>query len=150
MSLSTFVDSACRRRYDGRFMSVPQTLARRSTHALSSLGLLAFIALLLASPQTNLAQAGDEVRALWVTRASITTPAAIAAVVESARTSGFNTLLVQVRGRGDAYFTSTLEPRADALAGQAADFDPLAEVIAQAHAQGLHVHAWTNVDLIAS
>ena len=131
-------------------MSVPQTTTRRRRRALSSLGLMALVTLLISSPQTNLAQSNDEVRALWVTRASITTPAAIAAVVESARSSGFNTLLVQVRGRGDAYFTSTLEPRADALTGQPADFDPLADVIARAHAQGLRVHAWTNVDLIAS
>ena len=115
-----------------------------------SLGIAALAALLLSSPRTNLAQSTDEVRALWVTRASITTPAAIAAVVESARMSGFNTLLVQVRGRGDAYFASALEPRADTLAGQPADFDPLAEVISRAHAQGLRVHAWTNVNLVAS
>ena len=54
-----------------------------------------------------------EVRALWVTRASLTTPAAIEGLVSSARASGFNTLVVQVRGRGDAYFASSLEPRAD-------------------------------------
>src|SRR4029450_6823209 len=143
-------DTVCRPKYDARFMSVPQTTTRRPTRALSSLGLAALVALLVASPQTNLAQSSGEVRALWVTRASITTPAAIAGVVESARVSGFNTLLVQVRGRGDAYFTSTLNPGADALTGQPADFDPLADVIARAHAQGLRVHAWTNGELVAA
>jgi uncharacterized lipoprotein YddW (UPF0748 family) len=116
----------------------------------SALGVVILAALALSASRTNLAQSTDEVRALWVTRASITSPAAIASVVDSARVSGFNTLLVQVRGRGDAYFSSTLEPRADALAGQPADFDPLAAIIDRAHAQGLRVHAWTNVDLIAS
>jgi uncharacterized lipoprotein YddW (UPF0748 family) len=70
--------------------------------------------------------------------------------VQSARASGFNTLLVQVRGRGDAYFASAVEPRADSLAGQPADFDPLATLIAQAQAEGLRVHAWVNVNLVAS
>jgi uncharacterized lipoprotein YddW (UPF0748 family) len=92
----------------------------------------------------------EEVRALWVTRASLTSPAVIASVVESARASGFNTLLVQVRGRGDAYFTSELEPRADALVAQPAEFDPLAAIIARAHAEGLRVHAWINVNLVSS
>jgi uncharacterized lipoprotein YddW (UPF0748 family) len=116
----------------------------------STLGALSLAALVLSTSHPSLAQSGDEVRAIWVTRASITSPAAVASVVDAARVSGFNTLLVQVRGRGDAYFTSTLEPRSDALAGQPADFDPLAEVIARAHAKGLRVHAWVNVDLIAS
>ena len=91
-----------------------------------------------------------EVRALWVTRASLTTPAAIEGLVSSARASGFNTLVVQVRGRGDAYFASSLEPRADLLATQRADFDPLRHVIDRASEEGLRVHAWVNVNLVAS
>ena len=70
--------------------------------------------------------------------------------MRSARASGFNTLLVQVRGRGDAYFADGLEPRADGLAAQRADFDPLQTVITRARAEGLRVHAWVNVNLVAS
>ena len=70
--------------------------------------------------------------------------------MRSARASGFNTLLVQVRGRGDAYFADGLEPRADGLAAQRADFDPLQTVITSARAEGLRVHAWVNVNLVAS
>src|SRR6185312_2522615 len=66
------------------------------------------------------------------------------------RASGFNTLLVQVRGRGDAYFAQGLEPRPATLANQPATFDPLAQVLTEAHAAGLRVHAWVNVNLIAS
>jgi uncharacterized lipoprotein YddW (UPF0748 family) len=91
-----------------------------------------------------------EVRALWVTRASLTSPASIASLVDSASASGFNTLLVQVRGRGDAYFSNSIEPRADALTGQPVDFDPLDVVLRRAHAQGLRVHAWVDVNLISS
>lgn len=90
-----------------------------------------------------------EVRALWVQRTSLTSPGAIAAMVASARTNGFNTLLVQVRGRGDAYFNSRLEPRASALSEQPSSFDPLEAVIAESQRAGLRVHAWVNVNLIA-
>jgi uncharacterized lipoprotein YddW (UPF0748 family) len=105
----------------------------------------------VAAPATTPDAASlPEVRALWVTRSSLATPAAIAAMVQSAAASGFNTLLVQVRGRGDAYYASRIEPRAEALAGQPATFDPLADVIRQARARNLRVHAWVNVNLVSS
>ena len=46
----------------------------------------------------------DEIRAMWVLRTSLTTPDRIATLVQAARDHGFNTLFVQVRGRGDAYY----------------------------------------------
>ena len=70
-------------------------------------------------------------------------------MVAAARAGGFNTLLVQVRGRGDAYYRSTLEPRAAELAAHPG-FDPLGVTIAEAHAAGLRVHAWIAVNLISS
>lgn len=94
-------------------------------------------------------RAQHEVRALWVVRTTLTSPAAIATMVSAARRGGFNTLLVQVRGRGDAYFQQGIEPRPAALAAQPT-FDPLATTIAKAHESGLQVHAWINVNLIAS
>ncbi len=134
-------------------MFAPRTLTRNEPanrlwrrRVLLSLALAAG----LLVPASGGARAPAEVRALWVTRASLTTPGSIAALVDSAYQSGFNTLLVQVRGRGDAYFASTLEPRADSLTGQPADFDPLGSVIALAHSRGLRVHAWINVGLVSS
>src|SRR5688572_13873691 len=53
-----------------------------------------------ASPASN------EVRALWVVRTTLTSPEKIRAMVEAAKNNGFNTLIVQVRGRGDAYYRS--------------------------------------------
>jgi uncharacterized lipoprotein YddW (UPF0748 family) len=91
-----------------------------------------------------------EARALWVTRASITSPAAIAKMVSDAKRAGFNMLFVQVRGRGDAFYRSTLEPRSEELAGQPLSFDPLAETVKQAHAARLQVHAWLNTDFVWS
>lgn len=99
-----------------------------------------------ASPQVP----PTEIRALWVLRTSLTAPASIDALVRNAREHGFNTLLVQVRGRGDAYFSGGLEPRAAELERQPLDFDPLATVLQAAHAAGLAVHAWVNVNLVSS
>ena len=89
----------------------------------------------------------EEVRALWVIRHSIDSPAEVRAMVEEAAASGFNTLLVQVRGRGDALYASSLEPRAESLPDDPA-FDPLQVVIGEAHARGMDVHAWVNTYLV--
>src|SRR5690348_15060345 len=79
----------------------------------------------------------EEVRALWVLRSSLTSPGSIASLVRTARDQGFNTLLVQVRGRGDAYYRTDLEPRAADLTRQPETFDPLATVLGEAHAAGI-------------
>lgn len=92
----------------------------------------------------------DEVRALWVVRTTLVSPEKIRTMVESARRGGFNTLIVQVRGRGDAYYRSRWEPRAVALKDQPADFDPLAFTLAEAKRANLSVHAWINTSLLAN
>jgi len=95
------------------------------------------------------AAAPEPTRALWVTRATLTSPESIRQMVTAAQAGGFNTLLVQVRGRGDAYYAGTIEPRAPELAGKPS-FDPLATVLTDAHAAGLQVHAWVAVNLVSS
>jgi uncharacterized lipoprotein YddW (UPF0748 family) len=99
-----------------------------------------------SSPESS----SPETRALWVQRGSLATPQSIATLVKSARDHGFNTLLVQVRGRGEAYYLGGVEPRATELLRQADGFDPLATVLEAGHAAGLRVHAWMNVNLISS
>lgn len=71
-------------------------------------------------------------------------------MVENASASGFNTLIVQVRGRGDAYYRSRHEPRALELKDQPASFDPLATTLVEARRRGLKVHAWLNTSLLAN
>src|SRR5215203_466748 len=93
---------------------------------------------------------GGEVRALWVVRTSLTSPEKIRSMVNAAADNGFNTLIVQVRGRGDAYYKSHVEPRAAELKDQPKDFDPLAFTITEAHKRGLKVHAWLNTSLLAN
>lgn len=117
------------------------TPARRWAAGLAGLGLVVAFSHLVSL------QARDEVRALWVVRTSLTSPQAIEEMVAAAQQSGFNTLLVQVRGLGDSYFLGGVEPRPSALAAQPA-FDPLATAIAKGHERGLAVHAWINVNLV--
>jgi uncharacterized lipoprotein YddW (UPF0748 family) len=106
-------------------------------------------ALLMAVTLVSNAQVPEQTRALWVTRTTLTSPESIRQMVAAAQAGGFNTLLVQVRGRGDAYYSGTIEPRAAELAGKPA-FDPLAVVLEDAHAAGLKVHAWVAVNLVSS
>lgn len=101
------------------------------------------------SSRTALTQ-NSEVRALWVVRTTLTSPAKIRTMVQAAQENGFNTLIVQVRGRGDAYYRSSQEPRAQELKDQPADFDPLAVTLAEAKPRGLKVHAWLNTSLLAN
>ena len=109
---------------------------------------LACLGLVIASGPARPLQARDEVRALWVVRTSLTSAQAIEEMVAAAKQSGFNTLLVQVRGLGDSYVQGGLEPRPASLAAQPT-FDPLAMAIAKGHERGLAVHAWINVNLVA-
>ncbi len=91
----------------------------------------------------------NEVRALWVVRDTMTSPEAVKEMVKRANAAGFNTLIVQVRGRGDAYYKARWEPRAALLEDEDDDFDPLELTIKEAHAAGLKVHAWINTFLVA-
>lgn len=91
----------------------------------------------------------QQTRALWVTRTTLATPESIKQMVAAADAGGFNTVLVQVRGRGDAYYAGSVEPRAPELASKPS-FDPLATVIEQAHASDIKVHAWVAVNLVSS
>lgn len=92
-------------------------------------------------------RAFSEVRGLWVVRWTMTSERQVREMVAAAAEAGFNTLIVQVRGRGDAYYRSTLEPRAEGLQGPP-DFDPLALTIEEGHRRGMAVHAWVNTHLV--
>lgn len=111
--------------------------------------LLAFAAACAHAPPPRPAPIQGEVRALWVVRHTLAHPDSIRAMVRRAAGAGFNTLIVQVRGRGDAFYSARWEPRADTLAGRL-ELDPLAVVIREAHRRGLAVHAWVNTHLAAN
>lgn len=84
-----------------------------------------------------------EERCLWVVRNSLKNEHSIDEMIEFAKKNGFNNLLVQVRGRGDAYYNSQLVPKSEFL--QDSEFDPLAYVIKKGHERDLTIHAWVNV-----
>jgi uncharacterized lipoprotein YddW (UPF0748 family) len=87
----------------------------------------------------------DEIRAMWVVRDALTTPDDIDRCVDLASQARFHMLFVQVRGRGDAYYQSTVEPPANSLRYPIRDFDPLMYLLAKARSSGISVHAWVNV-----
>jgi uncharacterized lipoprotein YddW (UPF0748 family) len=86
-------------------------------------------------------------KALWVVRDKITTPEAVDDLIEASATRGIFDLVAQVRGRGDAYYDSALEPRAESVAP---GFDPLERLIRYGGTAGLRIHAWVNVFFVWS
>lgn len=114
------------------------------------LRLLAITLLFVPMVQAQAPASRDEVRALWVVRTTLTSPEKIRQLVSSAADNGFNTLIVQIRGRGDAYYNSRIEPRAMELKDQPLSFDPLALTLTEARKRGLKVHGWINTNLLAN
>ena len=71
----------------------------------------------------------------------------VAALVNTARGLNFNAIIVEVRKRGDAYYNSTIEPKATDVSPQS--YDPLADLLDKAHNGGrrIEVHAWITTYL---
>lgn len=110
--------------------------------------LILFIAITLSVPVFAAGRPtapAPEFRALWVDgfHAGIRTPDEAEQLVAAAKRGGFNTLIVQVRRRGDALYLHSFEPYVEDVP-QIPGFDPLANIIDVAHRNGLEVHAWIN------
>ncbi len=90
-------------------------------------------------------QDAPEVRAVWVDafHDGIKTSSQVDQLVAWARQANVNALYVQVRRRGDAYYSTSVEPRSEDP-DLAPGFDPLRYLIERAHQgpQRLQVHAW--------
>ena len=106
---------------------------------------LAALLVSLAASSAAAQPAAPELRALWVDafHAGIRSPEEAAQLVADAKRIHVNTLIVQVRRRGDALYTGGLEPPLDDPNYQPS-FDALAHIVSAAHAAGLQVHAWIN------
>ncbi len=91
-----------------------------------------------------------EFRALWADtfHAGMRNSAEVTALVNTARNNNFNAIIVEVRKRGDAYYNSTIEPKASDVSPQS--FDPLADLLTKAHTGGrrIEVHAWMTTYLV--
>ena len=60
---------------------------------------------------------------------------------------GLNTVVVQVRPKGDALYSSDINPWSDVLTGTQGKnpgYDPLAFMIEETHKRGMEFHAWFN------
>lgn len=95
--------------------------------------------------QNTAVRPNEEIRALWVVRDALTSPEKIDRCIDMAVRGRFHMLFVQVRGRGDAYYQSSIEPAAPDLEYSIRDFDPLNYFIVRARTAGISVHAWINV-----
>ncbi|HOD19573.1 MAG TPA: family 10 glycosylhydrolase [Candidatus Fermentibacter daniensis] len=82
-------------------------------------------------------------RYFWMSADGLETTDGIDRLVNLAAASGANGIIVQVMGRGEAWYHSDLIPEAHVLD----TFDPLARVLLQARPLGLEVHAWVNAFL---
>ena len=113
----------------------------------SKLVMLGVVILLLAGdlPVKATATVRPEVRALWVDafRPGFKTPDQVDKLIEDALNANLNTLIVQVRRRGDAYYNKSIEPRTEDPE-LAPGFDALQYLIEKAHANQIEVHAWLN------
>ncbi len=104
--------------------------------------LLLIVLAWLVVPTAPTSAAAPQLRAFWVDafHEGIKTPEQTRRLVADAQLAGANALFVQVRRRADSYYRDSVEPIA---ADVAAGYDPLADLIAQAHTKGVQVHAWT-------
>ncbi|MFA5105291.1 MAG: family 10 glycosylhydrolase [Candidatus Margulisiibacteriota bacterium] len=75
---------------------------------------------------------------MWITRFQLDSKQKIDNFVKTAQKYRFDTLFVQVVGRGQAYYDSEAIPK------MKLDFDPLAYTVEKSHSAGLKVHAWLN------
>jgi len=86
----------------------------------------------------------------WPSRTGLTVAAQqaeLTAILDLARTTGLNAIVLQVRASGDALFPSVLEPWTKSFSGTqgvSPGWDPLAFAVTEAHERGLELHAWFN------
>ena len=71
------------------------------------------------------------------------------AILDRARQTGLNAVVLQVRASADAFYDSPLEPWSSYLTGRqgvapSPGYDPLTFWVEEAHRRGLLIHAWFN------
>jgi uncharacterized lipoprotein YddW (UPF0748 family) len=104
---------------------------------------------LLIGSATASAQSVSQYRAFWVDtfNTTLNNHSDVVAVVSGARAANANAIFAQVRRRGDSWYLDSLEPPPD-FTPIAAGFDPLQDLIAEAHASGIEVHAFVIIGAI--
>ncbi len=87
----------------------------------------------------------EERRFLWVVRTTMDKRRKIDLMLETAQNLRQNNLLVQINGRGEAYYRSQMLPPAPGL-----DFDPLDYLLEKARGLGMKIHGWINAFTVGS
>ena len=106
---------------------------------------------LLLTPASVPAQSRAEYRAFWVDtfNTALNNHADVVAVVNNAKAAKANAIFAQVRRRGDSWYLNSLEPLADRTP-IVPGFDPLQDLIDEAHANGIEVHAFVIMGAVWS
>jgi uncharacterized lipoprotein YddW (UPF0748 family) len=95
------------------------------------------------------AQQRTEYRGFWVDtfNTTLNNHADIVAVVERAKAANANQIYAQVRRRGDAWYLDSLEGKPEFVDIEPG-FDPLQDLIVEAHANAIEVHAFVIVGAV--
>ncbi len=88
----------------------------------------------------------------WPSKPGLSTAASkreLLALLNRAKASGLNAVILQVRPAADALYASKLEPWSEYLTGKqgiapSPAWDPLAFAVAESHRRGMELHAWFN------
>lgn len=83
--------------------------------------------------------------ALWIVRHNISSPQKIDQLLALIKDTNIKHLFVQVRGRGDSYYNSEFEPKANDIP---AGFDPLKYLLKKTAKSDIKIHAWINVSFV--
>ncbi|MCU0492504.1 MAG: family 10 glycosylhydrolase [Chloroflexaceae bacterium] len=92
----------------------------------------------------------SQMRAFWVDSSNdgFRNHPQVNELVENVVRANANTIFVQMRRHGDAWYNKTFEPRSnDPRLGPANEFDPLQYLIEKSHSMGVKVHAWLVVSV---
>ncbi len=86
-------------------------------------------------------------KCIWVKADSMIKEESIYDALIFAYEHEFNKVFLQVRSRGDSFYSSRIVPKNDLIDN---DFDPLKYAIDLGHSLGLEVHAWVNTYILWS
>lgn len=84
------------------------------------------------------------VKAIWVVRDQLINKERIDRCVEVLAQQKYDVAIVQVRGRGETYYPSEIDPPAHDLEAPFSELDPLGYFLEKAGAAGIETHAWVN------
>ncbi|RYY51148.1 MAG: T9SS type A sorting domain-containing protein [Chitinophagaceae bacterium] len=114
-----------------------------------------------AAPETDDSKPKKDLRGAWVstvsnidwpssrTLTSVQQQDQLLRILDTLKSTGFNTVFLQIRPEGDALYASTIEPWSYWLTNSQGTapspfWDPLAFAVAECHKRGMQLHAWIN------